>query len=143
MAGSNVFIYTTLINSKRQLPPTRRASAQPAHLRRPCPERRARDLRRCHHGNAGHRLLLGLGGQSSGEGGKSFRLRCRTLSVSRYSICPLIERKSSSAHLASSSQREGERRRRICFRSFFTSAMESVEGATVDDRLYEIGRAHV
>ena len=42
------------------------------------------------------------------------RLRRRTASASRYSICPFMERKSSSAQAAISSHRVGERRSRSC-----------------------------
>lgn len=50
-------------------------------------------------------------------GGGAF-LRLRTASVNRYSICPLIERKSSSAQAARSFHREAEMRSKICFLSF-------------------------
>ena len=44
--------------------------------------------------------------------------RCLTASVKRYSICPFIERKSSSAQRETSSQSVGESRSKSCFFSF-------------------------
>ncbi len=50
-----------------------------------------------------------------------FFLRWRTHSVSRYSICPLMERKSSSAHDAISSNNFADILRGTCFFSAKTS----------------------
>lgn len=56
------------------------------------------------------------GGTSSSSGTYfPFFLRCRTHSVSRYSICPLTDRKSSSAQAAIAAYSLGDRRRGTCF----------------------------
>src|SRR5665647_3233258 len=54
----------------------------------------------------------------SAAGLLKFLLRCRTLSVRRYSIWPLIERKSSSAQTANAFQSVGDKRSKSCFLSF-------------------------
>src|SRR5450756_1373147 len=53
----------------------------------------------------------------SAAGPLKFLLRCLTLSVRRYSIWPLIERKSSSAQAANAFQSVGDRRSKSCFLS--------------------------
>ena len=61
-------------------------------------------------------FMSSSGGTSSSFGaGEPFFLRWRTHSVRRYSICPLTERKSSSAHAAIASYSFADRRRGTCF----------------------------
>lgn len=54
---------------------------------------------------------------------RSLFLRFRTLSVSRYSIWPLMDRKSSSAHRANSSHSDDDRRSNTCFLAFSFASM--------------------
>ena len=56
--------------------------------------------------------------------------RCLTHSVRRYSICPLTDRKSSSAHDASAAYNFVESRRGICF--FLASAIIDARKMIVD-----------
>lgn len=93
-------------------------------------------------GNPSDILDTGNGtGSYSGLAEEAPFFRFLTDSVSKYSICPLMERKSSSAQAASSCHREADTRRSICF--FSLPSMEApcfsaailVEGAAVDDRL--------
>ena len=62
-----------------------------------------------------------------------FFLRCLTHSVSRYSICPFTERKSSSAQAASCSYNFAESLSGICF--FGLSSAISVQASRIYNRL--------
>ena len=86
--------------------------------------KRERNIRAsCGHSDMGtvlflYYLISNSGGISiSSETYLPFFLRWRTHSVSRYSIWPFTERKSSSAHAAIASYSFEERRRGICFLS--------------------------
>ena len=72
------------------------------------------------------------GGTSSWWGtGRPFFFRWRTHSVSRYSICPFTERKSSSAQAAIAAYKAADRRSGICFFSpaISTSCRNSLPAA--------------
>ena len=72
------------------------------------------------------------GTSSSSDTYFPFFFRCRTHSVSRYSICPLTDRKSSSAQAAIAAYSLGDSRSGTCF---FWFSFILIQAARIHDRL--------